>query len=81
VFESVCKVMPQLRRPCNVSIADKSMSLTDKSRVQPRDRLSQECQAEIENLRLVPLGDEDIGRLDVAMDDALGTRRVEPISI
>ncbi len=35
-------------------------------------------QAEIENLCVVVGGDENIGRLDIAMDDALGVRRFEP---
>ena len=40
---------------------------------------SQLGQAEIENLRLPTLGHEDIRRLNVAVDDAFGVRRVEPI--
>src|SRR5271167_1292219 len=34
-------------------------------------------QAKIEDFYLVPLRDEDVGRLDVAMNDALGVRRLQ----
>jgi hypothetical protein len=30
------------------------------------------CQTKIENLRMTALGDEDVGGLDVPVDDALG---------
>ncbi len=36
-------------------------------------------QAEIENLGVAALGDEDVGGLDVAMDDALGMRGIEAV--
>ena len=36
-------------------------------------------QTEVENLGVAALGDEDVRRLDVAMDDALGVRGVERI--
>ena len=35
------------------------------------------CQAEIENLGVAALGDKNVGRLDVAMDNAFGVRRIE----
>src|SRR5438309_11728828 len=38
---------------------------------------SQLGEAEIENLYLAALSDEDVGRLDVAMNDALGMRGFE----
>ena len=34
---------------------------------------------EVQNLRLPTLRDEDVGGLDVAMDDAFGVRRLEGI--
>ena len=37
------------------------------------------CQTEIENLRMPAPRDEDVGRLDVAMHDALAVRCVEPV--
>ena len=36
-------------------------------------------QAEVENLAVAALGHENIGRLDVAMNDALGVRRIQRI--
>ena len=36
-------------------------------------------QTEVQNLRLAPRGHEDVRRLDVAVDDALGVRRVQPV--
>ena len=36
-------------------------------------------QPEVQNLRVPALGDEDIGGLDVAMDDALGVGRVQRV--
>jgi hypothetical protein len=36
-------------------------------------------QTEIQNLGVSALGDEDVGRFDVAMDDALAVCRVERI--
>ena len=36
-------------------------------------------QSEVQNLDVVPGGDEDIRRLDVAMSDALRMSRVEPV--
>ncbi len=36
-------------------------------------------QTEVENLRVPARGHEDVGRLDVAMHDALGVRRVESV--
>ena len=36
-------------------------------------------QSEVEDLGMTALGDKNVGRLDVAMDDALGMRRVERI--
>ena len=35
------------------------------------------CQTEVENLGVSALGHEDVGRLNVAMDDALGMCGVE----
>jgi len=40
---------------------------------------SELCQAEIQDLRRAPAGDKDVGRLDVAVDDALLVRRVQRI--
>ena len=34
-------------------------------------------QTEVENLRLTPIGNEDVRRLDVAMNDALRLCRIE----
>src|SRR6202021_3052856 len=34
-------------------------------------------QAKIQNFRVAALGDENVGGLDVAMDDVLGVRRVQ----
>ena len=36
-------------------------------------------QAEVENLRVTPRGDENIRRLDIAMDDSSGVRGIEGI--
>ena len=36
-------------------------------------------QAKVQNLRLAALSDEDIGRLDVPMDDSLRVRRVQRV--
>ena len=41
--------------------------------------LNEFCQAEIENLRLTARGDENVRRLDVAVDDPLAMRCVQPI--
>ena len=41
---------------------------------------TQLCQTEIQNLRLATRGDEDIRRLDVAMDDSFGVGRVRAVS-
>ena len=45
----------------------------------PRADLRQLGQAEVEDLRLAALGDEDVGGLDVAVDDALRVRGVEGV--
>ena len=37
------------------------------------------CQSEIENLGVSSFGDENVGRLDVPMDDAFGVSRVERV--
>ena len=36
-------------------------------------------EAEVENLGVIILGDEDVGRLDVAMDDSFGVRGVKGV--
>ena len=41
-----------------------------------RDKL---CQAEIENLGVAASGDEDVGCLDVPMDDAFGVGRIQAV--
>ena len=37
-------------------------------------------QAEVKNLGVTSLRDEDIGRFDIAMNDAFGVRRIEGVS-
>ena len=37
------------------------------------------CQSEIENLRLVTVGDKNVRRLDVAVDDVLGMGGLESV--
>ena len=36
-------------------------------------------QSEVQDLGVAALGDEDVGRLDVAMDDAFGMRRIQRV--
>ncbi len=36
-------------------------------------------QSKIEDLAVAPLGDEDVGRLDVTMHDPLRVRRIESV--
>ena len=37
------------------------------------------CQSEVQHFGVVMFGDEDIGRLDVAMDDAFAVRSLQSI--
>ncbi len=57
----------------------RSTRLADRGVRRLRRRLDHLGQPEIQHLRLAAIGDEDVGRLDVAMDDPLDMRRLERI--
>ncbi len=64
-----------LRIACGVGRSSHRFTYARAARV----RRQQFCQAEIENFRVAAAGDEKVGGLDVAMNDALGVRGVQRV--
>ena len=48
-------------------------------KIADRSPRCQLCQTEIQNFGVPALGDKNVGRLDVAMDDAFRVRRIERV--